>query len=183
MHIHPKRTNMAKNVGKIFEQDISKSVPDYAGIMRLPDAAQSFGGGSDNLRFSRKSPCDYIIWNPKSLTPYALEMKTTKEKSISFARSSEQTGAIKYHQIVGLSEIDKIGEVVCGFIIEFREEPRTIFIRISDFLKLIDLITKKSFRIKDLDIYHIPYIVIPQTLLKTHYRYDIDYFLKKTALH
>lgn len=183
MHIHRKRINMAKNVGKIFEQDISKCVPEYAGIMRLPDAAQSFGGESNNLRFSRKNPCDYIMWNPQSLTPYALEMKTTQENSISFARSAEQSGAIKYHQIVGLSEIDKIGEIVCGFIIEFRTEPRTIFVRISDFMKLMNTITKKSFRIKDLDTYNIPYIVIPQTLLKTHYRYDIDYFLTETALH
>lgn len=173
---------MAKNVGKKFEQDISKSVPDYAGIMRLPDAAQSFGESS-NLRFSRKSPCDYIIWNPRTLTPYAVEMKTTQEKSISFARSSEQTGAIKYHQIAGLSEIDKVGEIVCGFIIEFREEPKTIFILISDFLELMNAVSKKSFGIKDLDTHQIPYVVIPQTLLKTHYRYDIDYFLKKTALH
>ena len=50
------------NIGKIFEQDIIKSVPKYVGVIRMPDAAQAFFH-SPNLRFSRKNPYDFIFWN------------------------------------------------------------------------------------------------------------------------
>ena len=171
-----------KNEGKIFEQDIIKSVPDYVGVVRMPDAAQSFFKNS-NLRFSNKNPYDYLLWCPNSLTLYALELKTVKGKSISFERSKDEHGEIHYHQIVGLNNVDRIGECVCGFIIEFRELETTVFIHIQDFLKLQEVIPKKSFNFKDLTDYNVKYIIIKQTLLRSHYRYDIDAFLKETALH
>lgn len=171
-----------QNVGKRFEQDFIKSASDYVGVIRLPDAAQSFYKSS-NLRFSLKNPYDYILWNPKTLTLYAIELKTVKGKSISFERSKEEHGEIHYHQIIGLQNFEKIGECVCGFIIEFRELEKTIFIPIKEFLKLQDVIPKKSFNYNDLSTYNINYIIINQTLLKTHYRYDIDSFLLETALH
>ena len=71
------------NIGKVFEEQIKKSVPDYALLYRLPDAAQSFGG-SNTLRFSRKNPFDFLLWDSKRHILYALEMKTVSGKSISF---------------------------------------------------------------------------------------------------
>lgn len=171
-----------QNVGKRFEQDWIKSVPDYMGVLRIPDAAQSFFKSS-NLRFSRKNPFDFLLWNPKTLTLYTLELKTVKGKSISFERTKEDHGEIHYHQIIGLENFEKIGECVCGFVIEFRELETTIFLPIVEFIKLVQLITKKSFNYNDLINNNINYIIIPQSMLKTHYRYDIEYFLKETALH
>ncbi len=171
-----------QNVGKRFEQDWIKSVPDYVGVLRIPDAAQSFYKSS-NLRFSKKNPFDFLFWCPKTLTLYALELKTVKGKSISFERTKEEHGGIHYHQIVGLENFEKIGECVCGFVIEFRELETTIFLPISEFLELQSTITKKSFNYNDLVNNHITFITIPQQILKTHYRYDIEYFLKETALH
>lgn len=171
-----------QNIGKRFEQDFIKSTPENVGVIRLPDAAQSFYKSS-NLRFSHKNPYDYLMWNPNSLTLYALELKTVKGKSISFERTKDENGEIHYHQIVGLENFEKIGECVCGFVIEFREIETTIFLSIKEFLKLQDVIPKKSFNFKDLSTYNVNYITINQTLLKTHYRYDIDDFLKETALH
>lgn len=173
---------MARSVGKIFEDDIKKSVPNYALIIRLPDSAQSFYK-NENLRFSKKNPFDFIFWNPFSLTFYSLELKTVKGVSISFERTDTDTGEIHFHQIKGLETISKIQGTVCGFIIEFRKIHKTIFININDFLKLINLIDKKSFRLSDLDKYNIKYVIIPQVLLKTHYRYDIENFFKNTGLH
>lgn len=170
------------SVGKRFEQDFIKSTPNNVGVIRLPDAAQSFYKSS-NLRFSHKNPYDYLIWSPNTLTLYALELKTVKGKSISFERTKDEHGEIHYHQITGLDNFEKIGGSVCGFIIEFRELETTVFIPIKEFLKLQDAIPKKSFNYKDLTTYNINYTIINQTLLKTHYRYDIDTFLKETALH
>lgn len=170
------------NVGKIFEQDIIKSVPKYVGVIRMPDAAQAFFH-SPNLRFSRRNPYDFIFWNPKTLTFYALELKTVKGKSISFERTKEENGEIHLHQITGLYCFNQIGECVCGFIIEFRELQKTVFISIDEFLKLQNIIPKKSFNFNDLSTYNVNYLTINQTLLKTHYRYDIEKFLDETALH
>ena len=170
------------NVGKKFEQDWIKSVPDYVGVIRMPDAAQSFFR-SPNLRFSLKNPYDYIMWCPKTLTLYALELKTVKGKSISFERTQDEHGEIHYHQIVGLQDFEKIGECVCGFIIEFREIETTVFIPIQEFLKLQNVIPKKSFNFKDLSTYDINYIIISQSLKKTHYSYDVETFINETALH
>lgn len=171
-----------KNTGKIFEQDFIKSVPDGIGVLRLPDAAQSFFRNT-NLRFSKKNPFDYMIWNPDTLTLYALELKTVKGKSISFEREEKEHGEIHHHQIVGLSNWSKIGECVCGFIIEFRELEKTIFIDIDEFIKLINTISKKSFNYNDLINNEINIVTIPQEIKKTHYRYDINKFLNDTALH
>ena len=74
------------NIGKVFERNFVKCVPDYVGVIRIPDPAQSFSHAS-NLRFTRKNPYDFILWNPRTYTFYALELKTVKGKSISFERS------------------------------------------------------------------------------------------------
>lgn len=171
-----------KNQGKVFEADFTKSVPAYVGVLRIPDAAQSFYR-SPQLRFSNKNPFDFIFWNPHSLTLYALELKTVKGKSISFERTKEDHGEIHYHQVVGLDKFGRIGECVCGFVIEFREIVKTIFLPIGEFMKLQDAITKKSFTINDLDDNGINYILIPQSIVITHYRYDVKQFLNETALH
>lgn len=165
------------NIGKVFETQFKKSTPDYALIYRLPDSAQSFGG-SNNLRFSRKNPFDFLLWDSERHILYALELKTVDGKSISFERNKDEKGKIHYHQIVGLNEWNKYDGINCGFIIEFRGIETTVFIDIKDFNNLVSLIDKHSFNIDDLETYEIPYIVILQKKLKTNYRYDIDGFLK-----
>ena len=172
---------MAKNIGKIFEHDFSRCVPDYVAVLRVPDSAQSFNRTA--LRFSIKNPFDYLMWNSKTSTLYALELKTVRGKSISFERNKEDNGEIHLHQIQGLEKIGKYKGIVSGFIIEFREVELTIFLPINEFLKLQNEISKKSFNIKDLSDNQINYYVIPQTIIKTHYRYDVETFLKNTALH
>ena len=171
-----------QNIGKKFEQSIIKSVPSNVGVIRLPDAAQSFYRNS-NLRFSRRNPFDFLFWYPDGLTLYALELKTVKGKSISFERTKDEKGEIHYHQIIGLDNFNKVGGCVCGFIIEFRELETTIFLPINEFFKLQNAITKKSFNYNDLSENNINYIIINQRKLKTNYRYDIESFLMATSLH
>lgn len=166
------------NIGKIFEEQLKKSVPDYALIYRLPDSAQSFGGGN-NLRFSNKNPFDFLLWDSKKHILYALEAKTVKGKSISFERESGESREIHYHQIQGLNEWNRYDGITCGFIIEFRELEKTVFIDINSFNKLIFSIDKKSFNYGDLEKSGLPYFLIPQTKKRTRYIYDIDSLLSK----
>ena len=163
-------------IGKIFENQFKKSVPDYALLYRLPDSAQSFGS-NNKLRFSSKNPFDFLLWDSKKHILYALEAKTVGGKSISFERSKNEHGEIHFHQIKGLMDWSKYHGIVCGFVIEFRKIEKTIFLNINDFNNLISIISKKSFNLDDLDQNNIPYTVISQQKLRTRYTYDIDGFL------
>ena len=168
---------MATSVGKNFEIQFAKSAPDYCLVYRVPDSAQAFGK-SINLRFSRKNAFDYLLWDSKRHKLFALELKTVGGKSISFERSKEDKGEIHWHQIQGLNGWNAYDGIVCGFVIEFREMELTIFIEIDDFNKLIESIGKKSFTIKDLDDYDVPYLVVPQWKPKVNYRYDVEKILE-----
>ena len=50
-------------------------------------------------------------------------------------------------------------------------------------MKLSDTIEKKSFTISDLDSNNIPYVVIEQRLMKTNSKYNVEDFLKVTAVN
>lgn len=164
------------NVGKQFEYDFKKSMPDYVLLYRLPDAAQSFGRNS-NLRFSRKNPFDFLLWNSKKHILYALELKTVKGSSISFERNEQEKKEIHYNQIKGLNDWNKYDGIICGFIIEFRKIETTVFIDIETFNKLIEKIDKKSFSYLDLIENKLNFKIIPQTKKRTRYRYDIEKIL------
>lgn len=164
------------NIGKKFERCIQKSVPDYVLTYRLPDSAQSFGK-TKGLRFSNKSPFDFIFWDSKNRVLYALELKTVSEHSISFERDKEESGNIHFHQIEGLRTWNKYDGIVCGFIIEFRDLEYTFFISIGEFDRLISKIDKKSFNLKDLEENGIEIIKIPQEKVITNYRYDLSVLL------
>ena len=169
-----------KNEGKRFEEDFKKSIPDYVLVHRLPDPPQSFDKAeckNSNIRFSRKNPFDYILWDSQRKRLFALELKTVQDNSISFERTKEEHGKIHYHQIIGLNEWNKYDGVVGGLVVEFRKSQTTIFIDIDTFNKLSELITKKSFNIDDLNKNALPYLVIPQEKKRTRYLYDIEYFL------
>ena len=175
-----KRVEMEKkkNWGKEFEKAIKKSVPDYALLYRLPDSAQSFGG-CNNLRFSRKNPFDFLLWDSKRHILYAIEAKTVSGKSISFERSKDENGEIHYHQVIGLNEWNEYDGITCGLIIEFREIEKTIFLRIEDYNDLVKVIDKKSFNYNDLIESKINFFIIQQQRKRTKYQYDIDDFLTK----
>lgn len=172
------------NKGKQFESSLRKSATDtgYVMVYRLADAAQSFGG-SNNLRFSRKNPFDFFFFDAMRGILYGIEAKTVQGKSISFERNKSEQGIIHYHQIQGLNEYNtkeysQFERTCFGFIIEFREIEKTIFIKIEDFDQLISSIEKKSFNYNDLDKNNIQYYVIPQIRKRTQYAYDIDYLLR-----
>ena len=170
------------NVGKIFEDDFVKSLPDYVKSHRLRDSAQAFGG-SDTLRFSAKNPFDYILWDSRKHVLYALELKTVTGKSISFERSEkDKKRVIHYHQIKGLNDWNKYSGIICGFIIEFRDIPKTIFLDIDTFNALVKAINKSSFTIKDIVDCNLPYFVIPQEITRTRYKYYTECLLNNKQL-
>ena len=168
---------IGKSVGKVFEDNWKKSVPGNIWIYRPPDAAQSFNQSS-NLRFSQKSPCDYMMFDGNHF--FCLELKSVAGKSISFERTKNDKGEIHYHQIEYLKSCLNYRNIIPGLIIDFRGADNTWFLHIKEWDGLINSISKKSFSESDLIFYSHP-ILISKKKLKVNYRYDVDKFIQDTT--
>lgn len=169
---------MAQNIGKKFEDNFKKSVPDYVLTYRPPDSAQGFDVGSSNkLRFSRHSPCDFMLFDGTRNMFLTIELKTF-QGSCSFERSKEEKGIIHYYQVEKLKEFANYKRVISGFVLDFRSTDHTYFLNINDWDNLISHIEKKSFNEEDLLTYASP-ILIEKEKLKVNYRYDVELLLSK----
>lgn len=161
--------NIAKNEGKLFEQDLKNSVPETCWIYRLRDNASSFAGGS-NTRFTSSNICDYILFDDASKTLFLIECKSTKGTSIPLTM-------IRDNQINGLLDAGK-HNLVAGFIINFRNKDNdTLFISIENFYNMIGSVNKKSFNLKDL--YDHAAIKIHNIKKRTRYTYDVQELVNK----
>lgn len=171
-----------KNVGKVFEEQFKKSVPEYCLLIRLNDPPQSFGGGS--ARFSIKNPCDYILFDAKHRILVPIELKTTKYKSMSFEdvnSKEQQSKMIHAHQIAGLTGFAKYDNVHAGFLFNFRDEnnslERCYFQRIEDFNVMVKSIDKKSFN--EIDLLKYNAVKIQGTKKRVRYIWNINGFLEE----
>jgi recombination protein U len=167
---------MAQNIGKRFENNFKSSIPSDVLYYRLKDSAQSFGGSS-NLRFSSKNPCDAFLYSYPIF--FTLELKSVGSTSISFERSKEDKGVIHYHQIEGLTNYAKYDGVTSGFVMNFRHKNDEVcyFQNINDFNIMIDKLDKKSFNEQDLLKNNA--IIIECTKKKVNYTYNIEKFIKQ----
>ena len=167
-----------KNVGKIFEESFRKSIPSSSLLIRLNDAPQAFSK-SNLTKFTRRNPCDFILFDCLHKILIPIELKTTKYKSISFEDANgdnNQNKMIHKHQIVGLTEFSKYNCVIPGFLFNFRDEKnnceRCYFQRINDFNTMVESIDKKSFN--ELDLLTCGNAIKLQGELKrTRYRWDV----------
>lgn len=169
---------MARSVGKQFEDNFKKSVPNYALSYRPPDSAQGFDvGASNKLRFSRHSPCDLMVFDGTRNLFLTLELKTF-QGSCSFERDKNEKGIVHYYQIEKLKEFANYKRVISGLVLDFRSTGNTYFLNINDWDNLISHIEKKSFNEQDLLEYASP-ILIEKEKLKVNYRYDVELLLSK----
>lgn len=161
------------NPGKKFEQNFSKSIPDYVYFLRIKDSASSFSPNSKS-RFTSNNPFDFLIFYDGILFP--LELKSTKSKSLSIQISEDDKGKeIKYHQIKSLEEVNKYKKIISGFIFDFRGN-KTYWMYIEDFLTFLKENNKKSINIDDVEKYN--GIEISKKKLRVNYRYDISKLIK-----
>lgn len=155
------------NPGKVFEKQFIKSLPDDFYKLRLHDSASSFGS-NDALRFSMKSPFDFVLWHKPYM--YCVELKSTKGKSFSFERSKDEHGEIHYHQIQALLEADKYG-ATAGLVLDFRESE-TYWLDIKALHHFMNTSTKKSINEKDImDNFG---VIISKKKLRVNYKYDLE---------
>jgi penicillin-binding protein-related factor A (putative recombinase) len=153
------------NEGKIFEQNFRKSIPDDVYYQKLHDSSIGFDIENSTQRFALKSPYDYILYYRGNM--YCLELKSTKNKSISYAGSNPM---IKEHQIKELIRAKEKG-CIAGFIINFRDTGNTYYLCV-EFLNILHKYNgKSSFNEKDIKQFSIG---IPARKLKVNYRYDLN---------
>ncbi|WP_124115292.1 Holliday junction resolvase RecU [Paenibacillus xylanexedens] len=121
---------MATNLGKVFEEDFQKSATQGAEKIFFTRLKDTFIPPDLRNRVRvTKNDYDCMMFAESHL--FTLELKSTKDKSISF-----QESVIKQHQIDKLSEANTYQGVISGFIMNFREpENRVFFIHIEAFLK------------------------------------------------
>ena len=173
---------MAVNAGKRFEKNFKDSVPDYCFCHRLKDSSQSFDD-SGSSSFSWDNPCDFYLFDTKGRTFYAIELKSTKNKYISFENIDEEKPKKKMihkNQILSLIKIGQYDHIIAGFFFNFRDEEhdmeRTYFQNIDMFMKMYRNIGKWSFNEIDLLLYG--GIKIDGEKKRVNYRWDIDKFLE-----
>lgn len=170
------------NSGKRFEDNFKKSVPNYCFCNRLKDSSQSFID-SGLSSFSWQNPCDFFLFDTKHRIFYAIELKSSKQKYITFENIDEEKPKPKMihkNQILSLIEIGKYENIITGFFFNFRDEEnnmeRTYFQNIDMFMKMYRNIGKWSFNEIDLLLYG--GIKINGEKLKVNYRWNLDEFLK-----
>lgn len=177
---------MSKNVGKIFEESIKKSIPDYVVLIRLNDSPQAFKQ-SNITRFTPQTPFDYIAFDTNSRILYCLELKSTKNKSISFEdiySDKQENKMIHKHQILGLKKYSGYSHIRSGFLFNFRhfEDDKekyfenTYYQSIEDFLEMTKKINKKSF--DEINLIQNNGKRIKGYKKRTRWYFDLDSFFK-----
>ena len=182
------------NKGKIFEDSIKQSIPDYCMTHRLRDSGQAFTTHSQT-RFSWDNECDFFIFDDRHILLYAVECKSTKFKSMSYETEEEyeynkaskikSNRMIKYHQIQSLTNFSKFKNIVSGLFLNFRDDDknfqRTYFLNIKDYNLMVQTLGKKS--IDEIDILRHNAVKINGVLKRTRYAWDLNEFLSKYSLN
>lgn len=157
----PKR----KNVGKNFEKDWKDSIPGSVFYYRFKDGTSSWAS-NDKLSFSTSNIADCMLYYNGKL--YILELKTVQGKSFGFAN-------VRNNQLIEMEKASKFMGIVAGFVINFRDIDKTVFIEINEFIDIMNRSGKKSFNQKDLEFHN--YTEIEGKKKKVHFGYNVEKFL------
>jgi len=156
---------MAKNEGKKFEEDFQKSVPKDWFVYRLKDSAGSWSNTSAS-RFTPKNSCDFFMFTGKTL--FGIECKSFKGKSLSYSNISD-------NQLEDLTDfcIGPPHKIFGVFALNFRDINETYLVPafIVNSLKLSG--ARKSLSLEEVKANG---TLIPQTLKRTRYWYDLSVF-------
>lgn len=125
----------ANNQGKVFEANIEKSAANQKLFFyRIKDVNPMFLKRGAAVS---KNKYDCFLHFNGYLFPF--ELKSTKNKSISFSEK-----IIKAQQIKHLKEAKQYPNIIPGFLFQFREpENKVYFVHIDDFLKYKNIAEKQ----------------------------------------
>jgi len=151
-----------KSIGKMFEEDFQVSAPEGWFCYRLRDSPGAWSNTSMS-RFTPKNICDFFLFTGRRL--YGVECKSFKGKSMPYTNIGD-------HQLSGLLKmsVEKPVNAQGLFILNFRDLSETYAINAFKLNALRLLGVRKSFGIDEIRANG---ILIPQQLIKVHYRYDL----------
>lgn len=156
-------------------------MPDHVLCKRLNDNAAAWSEG-DKTRFSSNNECDFILFDDNTSTFYGLELKSTKEKSLTFWREDfeekekKQSFMIRKCQIKGLQKWSSKYKGIFGFIFNFRSiDNKTLFVGIDEFIKYTSTLSKKSINFDD--VLAMKPVEIENKLMRTNYKYNLEKFI------
>jgi len=160
-----------KNLGKAFEQNFRKSIPDSDKIYyyRLKDSASSYYGGNQQLRFSQSNIADAFLFHVTEYMNYLLilEFKNHKGKSLPI-------NCIRENQLKEMVEASKKTDVIPLLVVFFSDIERCFSLRIEDVNNYIKTSGRKSI---PLEYFEQTAIEIKVTKLRTNYKYNIEEWL------
>ena len=172
--------------GKIFEKNFAEAAKRQdVFCLRLNDTSQAYQQETKNqTHFTPHNCCDYLVHFKGTL--FALELKSTKYKSISIQRDEKNpTSMIKKHQLNSLIKLSQYDEVKAGFILNFREEDEDENI-IDDNTYYLDIKQMSNFLYKSdknsinkLDIIDYGGIRIDCKKVRKYFTYDVKGLLKQ----
>lgn len=118
---------MAKDAGKIFEEDIKASIPPEFYVERYKDDTAGFKGVAN--------PADYRLY--KYPLTFLLELKSHKGKSLPLAK-------IRNSQLKGMRKANPYRGVFCGFLINYRDLEETYYIAFEDLVRAFYIVNSKG---------------------------------------
>lgn len=149
------------NVGKKFEADIVKSIPEECYIRRLRDI----------IMYKRvTNEADFLFYDFPRL--YLLELKTTKEKSLPFSNIDEE-------QLKKLNVFRNTYGVIAGFMINYRAVNETYYVPVG---LVYDYFYKAERRSIPIDWCKDKGVQIEQKLKRTRYSYNIRKFMEEMGM-
>lgn len=150
------------NNGKIFEEEIKKSIPSYCFYYRFKDGTGNFTGlKNENVRFQAKNICDCMVMGREFL--YLLELKNTEVPSLPFAN-------IRGNQLDGLTNINHF-RIKCYFVVCFRKKERCFFAAADKVKEFIENTDRKSI---PLAWFEENAIEVEMTKVRVKYKYNLD---------
>jgi len=165
-----------KNSGKIFEEDIKKSIPEEYFVYRLRDSSGAWGEGT-KTRFTPNNICDFIVHANGWL--HLIELKSHKGASIPISPKKNKDGKITHYGVIKANQLEGLLKehhkscVYSSFIFNLADKEKTYWV---DCGMIADAINKglKSLSLEWLEKYG---ILIPQQIKRTRYKYDLSNLL------
>lgn len=150
---------MAKDIGKIFEQEVRASFPPDCFVERYKDDTAGFYGVCN--------PADFRIY--KYPLTFLIECKSHKGKSLPFDK-------IRKGQIEKLVEAERYSGVFGGFLINFRDLEETYFLPVLAVDRYIKTADRKSIPVAWCKDYGIR---IEQHKKRVRYTYDLEKWMRR----
>lgn len=165
-----------KNLGKIFEENWKKSIPEDIFFYRFRDSGSSYYGGNQMLRFSSSNIADCMIFTPESGL-HLIELKSHKGKSIPLSCIlGNEKNKTKKKQIQDLVDANEHSGVYSSIIIFFSDVERCFELPINEFVDFVSKGDRKSIPIEYCEKRGWE---IEVTRLKTNHRFNVVKWLKE----